>query len=306
MHNSCCMAEDRILVICPASIFISQMGMSACGCTAIKNVLLTLQYIGCLENIPTDSVLLSMVSTRLRNYDTKSVLEYLISRAKAGTTHLDLIHSLQSIYCNVRCKFFTFDSRGNCNAIAIESFRKWIVYWLSRKCVPIITLNLFVIGNDALHHQTIYGIDEEYVLLTNPVERIHITNLYRFISTPGFMIIPEDHISSRPITTADIEYFSCTEPWKQFNVSEQLIHIHEKHIIQSQPVIQDMHRVMKNHSYYSGLTIPWGGITGITLCYMSEDTHQEMDKYHYYETSTYMPIYDTYADVINMPLVSVC
>ena len=181
------------------------------------------------------------------------------------------------------------------------------MYWMSKNCVPIITQNLFVIGNDALHHQTVYGLDGDYVLLTNPIERVHVANLYNYVSTPGYMIIPEDHVTSRTVSQEDVAYLSQTDPWRQFLVADQVVRVHEKRIMQSQAVIQNMQRVMRGPSCYSGVTIPWGGLTGVTLCTMDGTVMAELElMYHLYESVADMPIYDTRSSVINMPLMCVC
>jgi hypothetical protein len=63
--------------------------------------------------------------------------------------------------------------------------------------VPILTENLFFIGNDAWHHQTVYGIDEGNLYLTNPVEKVKLSKCFNWICSNGFMIIPEDHVHNR-------------------------------------------------------------------------------------------------------------
>lgn len=35
-------------------------------------------------------------------------------------------------------------------------------------CIPVLTENLFLVGNDALHHQMVHGVDEKFIYLTNP------------------------------------------------------------------------------------------------------------------------------------------
>ena len=67
-----------------------QVGTSACGATAVINVLLALEMPHTLGGV------LSAVPTRLR--DNRAQLpRYLASRAVAGTTHKDLIGALEEI-----------------------------------------------------------------------------------------------------------------------------------------------------------------------------------------------------------------
>ena len=60
-------------------ISISQIGKSACGPTAVLNILSILNY----SNIPTKEELLNFFPARTRNYKTKNLREYLLSRIRA-------------------------------------------------------------------------------------------------------------------------------------------------------------------------------------------------------------------------------
>ena len=62
----------------------NQLAQSACGPTAILNVLRLLEYRVRAQNV------LESVPARLRDYKAP-LLPYLQSRAKAGTTHADLV-----------------------------------------------------------------------------------------------------------------------------------------------------------------------------------------------------------------------
>jgi hypothetical protein len=237
--------RNQPLRLADEAIFETQMGKSACGPTAVKNILLTLKCIhgdkrnsssnspaksttdGCGSSlryvpirVPADSTIMSIIPARQRDYDTSSLVDYIISRAKAGTTHIDLVQGInilcgeifpenqqeidispattpsvdENVPLSIKHRFFSFDPRLDNPK---DYFLNWLGYWMSKGCVPLLTENLFIIGNDALHHQTVYGIDGEYLLLTNPVDRVHVDIVYNWISSPGFLIIPEDHILSR-------------------------------------------------------------------------------------------------------------
>ncbi len=75
---------------------------------------------------------------------------------------------------------------------------------MKKGAVPLLTENLFVIGNDALHHQTVYGLEGDNILLTNPEEKVSIDLAFNWVSTPAFMIIPEDHVLSRKLTPEEL------------------------------------------------------------------------------------------------------
>jgi hypothetical protein len=49
------------------------------------------------ELIPCNEIMLKKLPARKRNYETKSLYEYLKSRAIAGTTHVDLIEGMQKL-----------------------------------------------------------------------------------------------------------------------------------------------------------------------------------------------------------------
>ena len=54
----------------------SQIGKSACGPTAVLNILSILNY----SNIPKKEELLNLFPARIRNYKTNNLREYLLSR----------------------------------------------------------------------------------------------------------------------------------------------------------------------------------------------------------------------------------
>lgn len=94
--------------------------MSACGPTGVLNILKALKLD--LPQLPTEAEMKDAIPSRQRNYETESILQYLESRAKAGTTHVDLIQGTEKISQNqVKGQFFRFDSRAQPSA-----FRDWL------------------------------------------------------------------------------------------------------------------------------------------------------------------------------------
>ena len=69
---------------------INQVGASACGATAVINVLQALEWPHDIDDV------ISAVPTRLRS-NTSPVTEYLLSRSRAGTNHQDLIDAMTEI-----------------------------------------------------------------------------------------------------------------------------------------------------------------------------------------------------------------
>ena len=80
----------RIHAFLSLHFFYLQVGTSACGATAVINVLLALDLPYSLD------LVLSAVPTRLRA-QTAPLPQYLASRGVAGTTHKDLIGALHKL-----------------------------------------------------------------------------------------------------------------------------------------------------------------------------------------------------------------
>ena len=198
----------------------NQIGKSACGQTAIINLLKALKF----NKIPSNEEILLNFSPRLRNYNTKSLLEYLESRVKAGTIHTDLIEIINKITeSKIQSKFFVFNYRNN-----PSKFSKWILKYMQRDCVPLLTENLFLAGNDAWHHQMVYGVNEKSIFLTNPLDITDINKAFNWISSNSWMVIPEDHITQRRFFLEKEEEILQSTPWKEFNVYDQIVNIYSK------------------------------------------------------------------------------
>jgi hypothetical protein len=95
---------------------------------------------------------------------------------------------------------FTFEHK--------ELFGAWLYAWMSRGAVPLCTENLFLVGNDAWHHQTAFGAVEQgspsehssdwMVYLSNPLEAVSSNHLFTLVSSaPPFMVIPREHVAQR-------------------------------------------------------------------------------------------------------------
>lgn len=95
------------------------------------------------------STLKALVPARLRDYDAP-LMGYLRSRALAGTTHLDLIHGIERVSNGAATgAFFSINSLGMTGRRFASVLRGWLV----AGAVPIVTMNLFLTGQDAWHHQ---------------------------------------------------------------------------------------------------------------------------------------------------------
>ena len=131
---------------------VSQLGTSACGATAIMNVLIALNI-----NVESSEVC-KAVNTRLRRLQS-DLPDYLLSRSEAGCNHIDLIAGMRQI-CGERVKGRFFPMHGR-----KVSLSTWLATWISQGCVPVATLNVqraplapCMQVADAWHHQMIWGV----------------------------------------------------------------------------------------------------------------------------------------------------
>src|SRR3989338_11319243 len=235
-----------------------QLSTSGCGATALVSVLRALQ----LDEPPTEK-LLEAVVLRKRAY-AAPLAEYLASRSVAGCSGEELIESMIRINAEVTGKFYNFEeiistfppslsfpisniqtaqnplcvkiAQMNCDAIGTLSQNdsdseltdrlifEFIAQHLQQKKALIATLNLQLLGNDAWHHQFIYGVDllSRSVWCVNPVRSYPINVFRQLISTSSHLLVRRSDVVHRPV--ADTSLFS--EPlWKSLDVEHQLLRI---------------------------------------------------------------------------------
>jgi hypothetical protein len=167
---------------------VNQVGVSACGATAIVNVLQALDYPYVLEKVK------ETVPTKLRA-ESAPIPEYLFSRSVAGTSHQDLIDSMTTLTNGeIYSRFFSFYPERQ------VSLSHWLAHWLGKGVVPVATLNLqnglLAPGQtipDAWHHQMIFGVSSNGVFLTNPLESVSEHVLMDQLSSPS-QLLCEDQI----------------------------------------------------------------------------------------------------------------
>ena len=120
----------------------TQLSPSGCGPTAAVDVL---HLLG-LPSTPLE--VQRLAPPRLRQYDAP-LMPYLESRAKAGTTHLDLMRAVACL-SEGRAKGVFFSPH---HLTAGAQLASWLLLWIEAGAVPVLTMNLFLHGNDAWHHQ---------------------------------------------------------------------------------------------------------------------------------------------------------
>ena len=115
---------------------VNQVGVSACGATAVINVLQALEVYHDIDDV------IKTVPTRLRA-NAAPLAEYLVSRSRAGTTHQDLIDATIKITGGqVYGRFFHMYPKRNfsseilkdqsCNDNDVGNLSRWIGKWIQK------------------------------------------------------------------------------------------------------------------------------------------------------------------------------
>lgn len=198
---------------------VAQLGKSACGATALVNTLLALNVIEL-----TDVSEVDWTMCILRNRDLECPLpEYLLSRSLAGCTGSDLVESMKKLSTSTKTMVALCGEFIPYQSIEIDIV-EFIAELLSHNTAVIGTFNLQVLGNDAWHHQLIYGVDAStrMVYCTNPICAYPAELVLRFLSTESSLLIRrEDVIPRIPRTGGDSSIYE--QPlWRQYKVAEQI------------------------------------------------------------------------------------
>lgn len=249
---------------------LNQVGVSACGATAIINVLQALEYPHSIEEVT------KTVPTKLRA-ENAPVSEYLFSRSVAGTTHQDLIDSMNDITeGQIKGRFFDFYPERH------VSLLHWLAKWIRRGAVPVLTINLqkgfdWLPGQnipDSWHHQMVFGVCNNGVFLTNPLESVTESVLSKQLCSESELLIRRSDVISKWTLSCDLETLievEDDERWEQYNVIGQVINVLREEHHQPKPLSspnsspqgstsQYVNPVQRTHvkipaSYRSGVTL---------------------------------------------------
>lgn len=230
---------------------VSQMSVSGCGVTALANVLVAL---GAVDRQGLHSIDWSVCALRRRAEDA-SLPVYLASRGIAGCTGAELVQSMNTLqesgllpsnFC-IGSRFYSFAEIASSSKSVMDFIEEHIV----AGHVPVATMNLQLVGNDAWHHQMIYGIDRNLgeIHCVNPTGPITETLFQRFISTPSVLAVRRQDIIKRidRPTTHEEEDATYNRPdWMEFGVREQI-------------------QMMIQHSEISHVIIPANYVGGISV-----------------------------------------
>ncbi|XP_063238405.1 uncharacterized protein LOC134539953 [Bacillus rossius redtenbacheri] len=224
---------------------VTQIGTSACGATAVINVLLLL-------NIPFHlDKLKEAVGTRLRA-EYAPLPEYLFSRSAAGVTHEDIIRGLEEASeGQLYARFFPFYPQRD------VSLCRWLVNWMRKGAVPVATLNLqrarTAAGQvpDAWHHQMVFGAGPRTVYLANPLEWVGEEELARQLCSPSVLLVRCKDVLARWTDQTDLRPLAAhPDPrWNLMNVLGQVVNV-----IRS-----------REHAVSEHISIPASYASGVTL-----------------------------------------
>ncbi|XP_076067840.1 uncharacterized protein LOC143040602 isoform X2 [Oratosquilla oratoria] len=242
---------------------VTQIGTSACGATAVINVLLALDYPHSVEEVQ------KSIPTRLRA-EKAQVVEYLFSRSVAGTTHVDLIEGVTKLTRGaVKARFFEMYPKR-----ALQLCR-WLADWISKGGVPLATLNLQVgvapgqTIPDAWHHQMVFGVGPQGVYLTNPLECVSDSLLADQLCTDSVLLVRRSDIVNRWGTGDKLILLTQHEDprWRNMNVLGQVVGVVKE---EAAPKVIQGRRHFTSHvtipaAYKSGVTIFMRGWQ-ISLC----------------------------------------
>ncbi|KAF5293925.1 hypothetical protein FQA39_LY13630 [Lamprigera yunnana] len=228
---------------------ITQIGPSACGATAVLNVLNALGFpIASVEAVH------DAVKTRLRE-NSSPLTEYLLSRSVSGSTHVDLIDGLHSLTDGqVYSRFFHMYPER------VVNLSLWLQFWIKCGAVPIATLNLQkCVGDipDAWHHQMIYGVGPCGIYLTNPLECVEEGQLWPQLISESVLLIRKEDVLSRWNMKTDLQRLMSIkdEEWGTINVVGQVANLVRENLRKYRPDFRNTSHIKIPAAYSAGITL---------------------------------------------------
>lgn len=212
---------------------IEQVGVSACGLTSLLTALLIL-------GMDTKENILGLDHSGVilrRRKEEASLPVYLLSRYDAGCTGTELVTSMQHLVktafghrnISVSGEFLEYKTLSNINSI------DFLASLLEKGKVIIATINLQLLGNDAWHHQVVYGVDtaKREVYCMNPICTYSEWLFEKMLTTPSVLMIRRQDVLMRLLFDAASHDDECfaesgaesiydSDPWKEFNVKMQI------------------------------------------------------------------------------------
>ncbi|XP_055764229.1 uncharacterized protein LOC129840407 isoform X2 [Salvelinus fontinalis] len=168
-----------------------QIGVSACGATAVVDVLQALGIIVAPEMAD------RCVRTCLRRNEAP-LPDYLFSRSEAGATHAQLIAGAeQASGGRVLGRHFPLHPRRRVRLVP------WLAQWIQKGAVPVATMNMQLAvpeGEevpDAWHHQLIFGVGPDTVYMTNPLDVVSEREVHQRLCSESVLLIRREDVLLR-------------------------------------------------------------------------------------------------------------
>ncbi|XP_059184055.1 uncharacterized protein LOC131962958 [Centropristis striata] len=232
-----------------------QIGASACGATAVVDVLKALG----VDVAPEEAD--RCVQTRLRR--TESPLpDYLLSRSEAGATHAQLIQGAQEASeGKVIGRFFHLHPRRLLRLVP------WLARWIRRGAVPVATMNMQLAVPDgeevpdAWHHQLIFGVASHAVFMTNPLDVVSEEEVHQRLCSESVLLIRREDVLQRLLPDCCVSSLSESQTdsrWKALDVEGQV-----RQMVLEEEQEQDQPKL-------THITIPAAYSSGITLFAIKE------------------------------------
>nr|CAD7603610.1 unnamed protein product [Timema genevievae] len=200
---------------------VTQISTSACGATAVINVLLALNISFSVDKVK------EAVGTRLRA-EGASLPEYLFSRSLAGSNHVDLIRGLEVASGRLLyARFFPLYPERD------VSLTNWLAYWMRKGAVAIATLNLQSGVSqssqvpDAWHHQMVFGVGRRGMYLTNPLEFVSEEALWPQLCSPSVLLVRHSDVLARWNQRTSLQPLGrhLDPRWGKMNVLGQVVNM---------------------------------------------------------------------------------
>ncbi|XP_028837001.1 uncharacterized protein LOC114790808 isoform X2 [Denticeps clupeoides] len=227
-----------------------QIGASACGATAVVDVLQALGIAAATEVVD------RCVQTRLRRNEAP-LPDYLLSRSEAGATHEQLISGAdQASGGKVAGRFFALHPRRRVKLVP------WLARWIRKGAVPVATMNMqraVPEGEevpDAWHHQLIFGVAPNAVFMTNPLDVVSEEEVHQRLSSESVLLIRRDDVLHRlpaAVPLSAVAENHADPRWSVLNVEGQVRQMIDEEDCED------------GHHQTSHITIPAAYSSGVTL-----------------------------------------
>eukprot|EP01031_Cornospumella_fuschlensis_P043090 gene43090-52664_t len=199
---------------------LEQLGTSACGATALYTALLML-------NIADENFIhgldWKLATLRLRANDSP-LPQYLLSRHNAGCTGEELVSSMKTVLAQANILDYVVCE----DFVPFQSLKSPVVDYLAdvfrQDYVVIATFNWQILGNDAWHHQVVYGVDTAQRLLycTNPFGPYEEKLATAALNTPSVLLVRKEDVQMRHNREGGDKSIYNLPLWREMQVESQV------------------------------------------------------------------------------------